>query len=183
METTKLHEDLLKSFKEEKDFLDAQLDLIDPLSLRLRQSAVARWMNKIFLLTIEAIIWLSAIALLAFCFLRDSIYPFYVLARLRNKASLLGFSDRDVENLYRSIYVFSILLIILLVVLARVLAKMRHKNEDLRLASKTIQSAAGALLHRKAVVAGIEQRHFGAPDPQVPNKVITKSTEMPNPGF
>jgi hypothetical protein len=181
MENSKLQEDLLREFKEEKELINAQLDLLDPLGVSLRKPAAARVLSNIVLVVLEAFSYLGIVALIAFCVIRDKVYPFYILARLRSQGGELGFSDRDMSNLYYSVVVFATFLSVLLFIIGRNLATLRKKNAILQMAGKTIKTVVGEQLKRKAAIRVIDQRHFETLEPMPINE--TKSTEVPNLGF
>lgn len=181
MDHSKLQEDLLKEFKAEKELILEQLALLDPLAVTLRKPIAARVWNSIVFLVLESIIWLGIVAVIAFCFIRDKVYPFYIMARVRSKGAELGFSDRDMNNLYYSVIVFAVIIVILLFIIARSLAKLRKKNKILQIAGKTIKTVVGEQLKRKAAIEAIDQRHFGILTPElIPDP---KATEIINSGY
>lgn len=180
MENSKLQEDLLREFKEEKEMINAQLALLDPLAVSLRKPIATRVLNSLVLVAFEALSWLGIATVIAFLFIRDKVYPFYILARMRSQGAKLGFSDRDMTNIYNSIIVFGVIICLLLLIIARNLARIRKKNNILQMAGKTIKTVVGEQLKRKATVDTIDQRHFGILDPiPVPE---SKATQVPNPG-
>lgn len=181
MERSRLQDDLLGEFRQEKELINEQLGLLDPLAVSLRKPAAARLLNSIVLLTLEGLSWLTIVAVVAFCIIRDKIYPFYILARIKTKGSLLGFSDKDMNNLYWSVLVFAAIIAFLLFIIARNLAKLRKKNTILQMAGKTIKTVVGGHLKRKAGIEAIDQRHFGILDPLPLTEM--KSTTVPNPGL
>lgn len=180
MENSRLQDDLLKEFKQEREMIVTQLDLLDPLAVSLRKPAAARVLNSIFLLVLEGLTWLSIVGVASFCIVRDNIYPFYILARLRTKADSIGFSARDVNFLYWSIVGFATIIAFLLFIIARNLAHIRKKNAILQMAANRIKIVVGEQLKRKAAVDAIDQRHFGILEP-LPLPEL-KSTTVPNPG-
>ncbi|MES2478880.1 MAG: hypothetical protein V4561_07325 [Bacteroidota bacterium] len=180
MENSKLQEDLLREFKEEKELINAQLALLDPLAVSLRKPVAARIWNSLVLVAFEALSWLGIATVISFCVIRDKVYPFYILARMRSQGARLGFSDRDMNNMYNSVIVFAVIICILLFIIARNLAKIRKKNNILQMAGKTIKTVVGEQLKRKAAINTIDQRHFGILEPlPIPE---TKATEVLNPG-
>lgn len=180
MENLKLQEDLLKEFREEKEMINTQLELLDPLAVSLRKPVAARLWNSIVLLVLEGLSWIGIALVIAFCIIRDKIYPFFILARMRTKGAELGFSNRDMNNIYYSTIVFAVIVALLLFIIARNLAKLRKKNSILQMAGKTIKTVVGEQLKRKAAIDTIDQRHFGILDPMpIPE---TKATDVINPG-
>ncbi len=183
MENLRLQEDLLKEYKAEKVMITNQLELLEPLAVSLRKPIAARLLNSIVLLVFEALSWLGIVSVIAFCIVRDKIYPFYILARLRTKAALLGFSDSDVDAVYWSVLFFAAIIILLLFIIARNLAKIRKKNAVLQMAAKSIKTVVGDQLNRKAAINIIDQRYFDilAPLPIAEDK--NDGTEVPNLGL
>lgn len=180
MDNSKLQEDLLKEFKAEKELIAEQLSMLDPLAVSLRKPIAARVWNSIVFLILESFTWLSIVAVIAFCVIRDKLYPFYILARMRSKGAELGFSDRDMSNIYYSVVVFAVIIALLLFIIARNLARLRKKNNILQMAGKTIKTVVGEQLKRKAAIDTIDQRHFGILTPEVLPEL--KPTEVINPG-
>lgn len=167
MENSKLQEDLLKEFNEEKTLISNQLNLLDPLAVSLRKPIATRLLNNLILIALEIVTWLFFLATIAFAIIRDKVYPFYILNRMRSNPEKHGFSDRDLNNLYNSVLVFSIIIALLLFVIARNLARLRKKNKILQMAGKTIKVVVGEHLKRKATLNALEQRHFGILDSEI----------------
>lgn len=181
MESTRLHDDLLREFRQERELINAQLELLDPLAVSLRKPVAARIWSSIVLLVLEGLSWLGIAGVIAFCLVRDKIYPFNVLARLRIKGSSVGFTESDMNSLYWSVVVFAGIIGILLYVIARNLARLRKKNAILQMASSRIKTVVGEQLKRKAAIEAIDDRHFGILEPLPVNDL--GSTVVPNPGF
>lgn len=160
--------------------INSQLALLDPLAVSLRKPAAARIWSSIVLLVLEGLSWLGIVTVVAFCIVRDNVYPFYILARLRVKGGALGFSERDVHYLYWSVLVFAGIIALLLFVIARNLARLRKKNAILQMAASRIKTVVGDQLKRKAAIDTIDQRHFGILEPLPLTEL--KSTAVPNPG-
>jgi hypothetical protein len=181
MEQNKLQEDLLREFKEGKNMIENQLSLLDPLAVSLRKPIASRLFNTILLISLEVLAWLAVLATIAFAVFRDKFYPFYILARLRSKYEELGFSKKDMDNLYHSSLIFCILIAFLFIIIARNIARIRKKNKILQMAGKTIKTVVGDQLKRKAALDTVDQRHFGILEPILPTE--QKSTAIPNPGY
>lgn len=179
-----LQDDLLKEFRAEKELIDRQLTLLDPLAVSLRKPIAARILNSFILLALEGICWLGISTVVAFCIVRDKIYPFYILSRLRVKGVSLGYTAKDIDALYYSIFILAAIICLLLFIIARNLSRLRRKNAILQLAGLQIKSLVGEQLQRKAAIEAIDQRHFGILDtmPKV-ESVPLNSTTIPNPGF
>lgn len=179
-----LQDDLLKEFRAEKELIDRQLTLLDPLAVSLRKPIAARILNSFILLVLEGLCWLGISTVVAFCIVRDKLYPFYILARLRVKGASLGYTAKDIDALYYSIIILAAIICLLLFIIARNLSRLRRKNAILQLAGLQIKSLVGEQLERKAAIEAIDQRHFGILDtmPTVEPAPL-KSTTIPNPGF
>jgi hypothetical protein len=165
MESSRLQDDLLLEFRAERDMINTQLELLDPLAIALRKPVAVRLLHKGILIALEGLCWAGAAASVAFCIFRDQIYPFYLLKRLRIKGADTGFSERDTLYLYWSVTVFALTIAVLLLIIARNLSRLRRKNSIIQLAAKHIKTVTGQHLSRKAAIDTIEQRHFGILSP------------------
>ncbi len=182
-EATKLKEDLLLEFAEEKKMVNQHLSMLDPLALNLRKPIVSRIWSNFQLYLFEALILLSIVGILAFCFLRDTLYPFYVLARLRAKTLELDISKHDMEGLYLSIYAIAAIMIFLLFILGRCLSKIRKKNTVLQQAAKDMKTIVGDLLKRKAAIEILEQKYLLQTDQVQDLNQLNNATSAPNPAY
>lgn len=183
MENLRLQEDLLKEYRAEKVMVANQLELLEPLAVSLRKPIAARVLNSIVLLFFEALSWLGIATVIGFCIIRDKVYPFYILARLRTKAAELGFSNSDVDAVYWSVLIFAAIIIILLFIVARNLGKIRKKNAVLQLAAKSIKTVVGEQLNRKAAIKVIDQRYFEILEPLPIIEAKNDGTNEPNFGL
>lgn len=179
MENTRLQDDLLREFKNEKEMILVQLEKLVPLGVALRKPVAARVLNKILLLSTELFFYLMAVGALAFIVFRDRLYPFYLLSRLRLRPESMGFSKRDVEALYWSIPALAALLALCCLIIARCLSRIRRKNAILQMAGRDIKEIVGEHLKRKAAIETIDQRHFGILDPLPVKEGVT----VVNPGY
>lgn len=179
MENTRLQDDLLREFKEEKNMIVIQLEKLVPLGVALRKPVASRVLNKILLLSLELFFYLTAIAGISFIAFRDRIYPFYLLSRLRLHPERVGFTQTEVEALYWSIPGLAVLIILCCIILARCMNRIRRKNAILQMAGRDIKEIVGEQLKRKAAIETIDQRHFGILDP-LP---VTDSVTVVNPGY
>lgn len=183
MENLRLQEDLLKEFKEEKRIINEHLALLDPLAVSLRKPIAARLWSNVVLLIFEALAWLSIVGVIAFCIIRDKIYPFYILARMRTKGAVLGFSNADMNNLYWSVIVFAAIIAVLFFIIARNLGKLRKKNAILQMAGKNIKTVVGEQLKRKAAIETLDQRYFTSFAVPLESSLKIPDTEIPNPAL
>lgn len=161
MSTSRLHDDLLQGFHEEKKLIREQLDVLDPMAVSLRKPVAQRLLSKGLLIFYEILCYLLSVAMLLPVIFINHIYPFHLLNVLRSREI---YTDRlgiaDMNNLYFSVAGLLVIIAILFFMLARLVRKMRLKNDVLNLAGKHIKTLVGQHLKRKAVLDGIEQRHF-----------------------
>lgn len=179
MEHSRLQDDLLLEFKTERDLINEQLDLLDPLAVLLLKPVATRILHKGVIILMEIIAWACALTMVAFCLFRDKIYPFHILARLRTKGADYGFTNTDVQELYWSLTLFAVVVALLFVIIARVLAKLRQKNSIIQMASNRIKTIVGQDLKRKAAISTIEQRHFDILQPLADDDVVVNTTPKP----
>ncbi len=176
MEHSRLQDDLLQEFRAERDLVNEQLDLLDPLAVLLLKPIATRILHKGVIILLEIIAWLCSIIMIVFCVFRDKIYPFHILARMRIKGTEYGFTNTDVQELYWSLTLFAIVIALLFVVVARILAKLRQKNSIIQMASGRIKTIVGQDLKRKAAISTIEQRHFDILQPLSDDDVVINTT-------
>lgn len=179
MENTRLQDDLLREFKEEKEMILVQLEKLVPLGVALRKPVAARVLNKILLLSTELFFYLMAAGAVAFIVFRDRLYPFFLLSRLRLRPESTGFTRPELEALYWSVPVLAILLMLCFLIIARCLNRIRRKNAILQMAGRDIKEIVGEQLKRKAAIETIDQRHFGILDP-LP---VKEGVAVVNPGY
>jgi len=172
MERSRLQDDLLLELRAERDMINEQLELLDPLGVALRKPVAARLLHKGILIVLECLCWLGLCGVLLFCAFRNTIYPFYLLDRIRLKGPAIGLSVTDIQYLYWSVTFFAVVTGLLLFVLARNLSRLRRKNAIIQLAAKHVKTVVGQHLHRKATIDNIEQRHFGISMPNEKDDLI-----------
>lgn len=178
---SRLQDDLIHEFREEKKMITAQMDLFNPMALSLRKPVAQRLASKGLILFMEIFCWLAALSTIPFGIFLSKLYPFYLLFRL-NKPELrqsLG-GVQEVQYLQWSIYGLIALLGLLFLFLARALARIRRKNDVLSLTGKHIKILLGQHLTRKAAIDAIEQRHFM----ELPGTSLHYDiNDIPNPGY
>ncbi|MGC4059096.1 MAG: hypothetical protein QM743_13415 [Chitinophagaceae bacterium] len=165
MENSRLQDDLLREFREEKEMIATQLDKLVPLGVALRKPVAARVLNKIVLLASELLCYSASLGSILFVVFRDRIYPFYILSRLRLHPEASGFSKVEVEYLYWSTAVMAAIVAFLFIVIGRCLNRIRRKNAILQMAGNDVKTIVGEHLKRKAALDAIDQRHFGILEP------------------
>lgn len=177
MATSKLQDDLLNEFREEKRLINNQIEIFDPLGISLRKPAAQRLASKGLIVFGELLCWLAALGCIAFAVFLNKLYPFYLLFQLRNPEHARTLGAHNVQMLQWCFYGLIALTALLFLFLARTLARIRQKNAILNLAGRHMKTLVGQHLTRKAAIDAIEQRHFmEMPQPEHVN-------EVPNPGY
>ena len=177
MALTRLQEDLLREFKEERQMIGGQINLFDPLATSLRRPVAHRLANAGLMLLGELLCWLCVVGAAAFIiFIRSLPTPLYTLftvdmQRATNPAAL--------RNLQWAVYGMVAVIALLFLFLARALRRIRLKNGILFLAGSRIKTLVGQLLERKAAIDAIEQRHFL----EIPGDVRVDVNAVGNPGY
>lgn len=179
MAVSRLQDDLLQEFREEKRMINAQIDLADPLALSLRKPAAQRLASKGLLIFGELLCWalfLGAVGLIIFL---NKIIPFFVLSQLNRPEHADRLGAGNVQMLQWGVYGLVGLCGLLFVFLARAMARIRQKNDILSMTGSRIKTIVGQHLQRKAAIEAIEQRHFN----EIPADAYTDIHEVPNPGY
>lgn len=180
MTSTKLQDDLLKDFKEQKKMIYEQVELLDPLGTSLRRPAAQRLISKGVLIFSEILCYLLAVGAIVVAVFMDMLYPFYVVAEIhREEYSSIG--KTNIDAFTYGMYALFGLIAILFYMLARAARAVRLKNNILNLAGKNIKLIVGQHLNRKASIDSIEQRHFL----ELPNDHLetVEVNDVPNPGY
>jgi hypothetical protein len=179
---SRLQDDLLKDFREQKGIINRQIELFDPLATSLRRPAAQRLMSKGFLVVVEVLMYLMFVAGVVFGVVMNLFYPFTALAGIHYINSVAeGLSYTDAEGFSIVVHVMAMVIGVLFLVIGRLVRRIRLKNDVLDLAGKNIKTLVGEHLKRKAMMEMMEQRHFlelpamsGSPDVFNPNE-----TEIP----
>lgn len=158
---TRLQEDLLNDFKEQKQIIVEQIELFDPLATSLRKPAAQRLADKGMLIIAEIFFYLLSLGMVAFTIFMNLIYPFTSLMNIRYISSVKDITVMR-ENEYFSIAVHCITAFVALLfyIIARMTRRIRLKNNVLSLAGKNMKILVGQHLKRKAAIEAIEQRHL-----------------------
>jgi len=178
MAVTRLQDDLLHEFREEKRMIQSQIELFDPLAISLRKPAAQRLASKGLILFGELLCWALFLGAVAMCIFLNKLYPFYLLFELNRPEHLQAMGQQNVQILQWSVYVLIGLSGVLFIIIARSLARIRQKNDILHLAGSRIKTLVGQHLHRKAAIDTIEQRHFN----ELPAEA-THVNGIPNPAY
>lgn len=181
MAVSRLQDDLLHEFREEKRMIQSQIELIEPLSVSLRRPAVQRVAAKGMILFGELLCWLLFLVAIAMCIFLNKLYPFYLLFELSRPEHVRELGIQHVQMLRWGVYALIILAGLLFAILARSLARIRQKNNVLYMAGSRIKTLAGQLLARKAAIETLEQQHFHELPPE--STPLTDVNDVRNPGY
>ncbi len=178
MATSRLQEDLVKDFQDQKRTINEQIKLIDPMATSLRMPVAQRLLNSSLSVILEILCWLVVVGLIAYILFMDKLVPFYVLSKLiQTGKSSGGFTEKELSVLSWSIKGLVIIIALLVVVIARMLAKIRQKNSILHLAGKNMKQLVEENLKRRSAIESIEQRHML----ELPTNEDSIVTPMPKP--
>ncbi len=184
MTSTRLQDDLLRDFKEQKKMVYEQVELLDPLGTSLRKPAAQRLASKGGLIFAEILCYLLAVGIITFLFFMDKIYPFYIIADLRNKPDYRSLGWINIEVFTIVIYALFVVMALMFYGFALAARAFRLKNDILHLAGKSIKEIVGQHLKRKAAIDAIEQRHFlELPNEHLEEGVRVRVNDVPNPGY
>ena len=160
MITHNLKEDLIRDFIDQKEAINEQLTLIDPMAASLRRPAARHLFHNGFLILMEVVVCLLIISCGALIFLMDNIYPFYQINQIIHDSGMKErLNHNDMMMLSWAIKGLVGLIALLLLFIARMLGTVRMKNTILNLAGRNMKSLAEQMLHRKAVMESMEQRY------------------------
>ncbi|RYZ52847.1 MAG: hypothetical protein EOP49_08640 [Sphingobacteriales bacterium] len=182
MTNTRLQDDLMNDFREQKRLIKEQIELFDPLATSLRRPAAQRLMSKGGLIFAETFFYILCLGAIAFTAVMNIVHPFSLLSRIRYITDVPGgFRYSDKEMLSIAVHALTALIAILFFIIARIIRRVRLKNDILDLAGRNIKLLVGQHLNRKAAIDAIEQRHFvELPDFVEPGGDLQS---MPNPGY
>jgi hypothetical protein len=158
--THTLQEELTRDFLEQKKAINEQLLLVDPMATSLRKPAARRLFHNGLIILLEIVMWLLFIACIAFIFLMDKLYPFFLIGQLMQDSAIKDhFNHYDMSLLDWTIKGMVAVIALLFVIMARMLGAIRMKNTILNVAGRNMKSLAEQMLHRKAVMESMAQRH------------------------
>jgi len=178
---SKLQDDLLQDFKEQKNVIYKQLEVFDPLGTLLSKPAAQRLVNKTVLIITEIVCYLLSAGSIAFAVFMNKIYPFYILDDLQNRPEYLKLGWMDIRIFVICVYALLGIIALLFYGLARAMRQIRLKNNILSFAAKNIKTLVSQHLKRKASIDVIEQRHF-LELPDLPYENV-RVNQVPNPGY
>lgn len=179
MALTRLQDDLLQEFKEERKLISGQLELFDPLAASLRKPAAQRLLNKGLLIFLEIVAYLLALCCIAVIVFANKLFPLYVLDAIHRKG-FEQFTRYETDSFFWLVTGLIAFIAVQFFIIARIVRRIRLKNDVLNLAGKHIKTLVGQHLNRKAAIDSIEQRHF-TELPELPGASVVNS--VPNPGY
>jgi hypothetical protein len=179
MASTRLQDDLLREFREQKRVIQAQIDDFNPLAMSLRKPAAQRLAGKGLILFGELLCWGLFLGAIAMCVFLNRLIPFYLLFQLKRPQHVESLGLQNVQMLQWGVYGLVGLSGLALLLLARALRKIRLKNDILQMTGSRIKGLIGQQLQRKAAFDTIEQRHFSELPMEMPKNV----NAIPNPAY
>jgi hypothetical protein len=186
MALTRLQDDLLHDFKEQKAMIEQQLKVFDPLGTELSKPAAQRLVSKGALIGAEILCYLLTASSVVFAVFMAKVPPFTILPELRFKPEYtkLGL---QVEMFNAAIYGMVGVIAILFYLLGRGMRSIRLKNDILHFAGKNIKTLVSQNLQRRAAIQVLGQRHFfdipSTDDEGVVFVEKTQVNEVRNPGY
>jgi len=158
---SRLQDDLIKDFQEQKRTINEQIKLLDPMATSLRKPVAQRLLHSGFSILLEIICWLLFAGTITYVILMDKLIPFYVLSKLiQTGKGQTGFTDKELFILNWSVKGLVIIIALLLLIIARMLARIRQKNAILHISGKNMKQLVEENLKRKSAIEAIEQRHM-----------------------
>lgn len=187
MSSTRLYDDLIQEFKEQKELIYQQLAIFDPLGTQLRKPAARRLVSKGALIIAEIFCYLLAATFVALAVFLNKIHPFYILAEIKRKQEFQTLGASNIELFNIAVYALVALAAISFYIIARCMRTIRLKNDILNFAGKHINTMVGQHLKRKAAIETIEQRHYGElpvmPYANPSDYEGIRVNDVPNPGY
>ncbi len=178
---SKLQDDLMQDFKDQKAVIYKQLEVFDPLGTMLSKPAAQRLVNKGVLILAEILCYLMSAASIAFAVFMNKVYPFYILDDLQYKPEFAKLDWMTLRVFVICIYALLGIIALLFYGIGRAMRQIRLKNKILGFAAKHIKTLVGQHLRRKASIDAIEQRHFlELPDESYD---YLRVNDVPNPGY
>lgn len=183
---SRLQDDLLRDFKEQKALIEQQLKVFDPLGTELSKPAAQRLVSKGAIITAEVLCYLLAAGAVVFAVFMAKIPPFTILPQVRFHPEFTN-AGWNVEWFNAAIYAMVGIIGVLFYLLARALRYIRLKNNILHFAGKHIKSLVSQHLQRKAAIQVLGERHFmEIPSTDVEGIAFVekpKVNEILNPGY
>lgn len=183
MITPRLQDDLLREYRDEKDFIAQQIARLDPVASSLRRPAAARLASSGLILFGELLCYVLALGLVACAIFSDKIYPLLLFTRFKRPEYTQLIRPGNVNNLYWCMIGALVLGAVLLYLLARALSRVRRRSAVLARTGATMKAVLGDLLRRKAAIDTLEQRH-ASELAELPAAARAQDVnDVPNPGY
>lgn len=182
---SRLQDDLLFDFREQKTLIEQQLEVFDPLGTELSKPAARRLVSKTALIIAEILCYTLAAGAVAFAILMTRFPPFDVLPQIRFNPDIVKLGWQRIEWFNMAIYGRLGIIAILFYIIARTMRSIRLKNNILHYAAKHIKIMVGQHLKRKASLQTTYERHF-TELPPLPGEIMHNPigvNEVINPGF
>jgi hypothetical protein len=161
MTDSRLHDDLIREFQEQKKSLKEQLELLDPMVSSLHKPAYKRVIHSGTSVFFEIILWLLAAGIVVFAFFYAKVTPFFVLKRLMELGyAQHTFTDFEINLVGWSVQGLLLIIALLLIIIARLMANIRQKNNVIQLSVKNMKQIGETNVRRKAAIEGIEQKYY-----------------------
>jgi len=178
---SRLHDDLLHDFKEQKELINEQIKIFEPVAESLSKPAAVHLLGQGSLLILEVVCYGLFLASIAAVVLVGTYLPFQLLDDIHGAVPLAKQDVKDevamVALILRALIVF---IGFLFLIIGFNISSIRRKNKILSVAGKNLKTLVGQHLRRKAAIDTIEQRHFmELPVVQVNPNV----NDIPNPGY
>jgi hypothetical protein len=178
MASTRLQDDLLHEFREQRRVVQNQIEDLNPLAVSLRKRVAVRLAGKGLLIFGEIICWGMFLGAIAVCVFLNKLIPFYLLFQLKRPQHVESLGLQNVQMLQWGVYGLVGLCGLAFFFLARALGRIRQKNDILAMTGGRMKTLIGQLLQRKAAFDAIEQRHFS----ELPLQPVGVN-DVPNPGY
>src|SRR5690242_16247738 len=104
MGLTRLQDDLLMDFKEQKLLIYEQIELFDPLGDQLSKPAARRLVDKGVLIFAEVVCYCISAGCIAGAVFLDKLYPFYILSQIRFRKEYLSLGWQNTLYLQIAVY-------------------------------------------------------------------------------
>lgn len=161
MAETRLQDDLLKMFREERTLVGSQISLLEPLSQSLSKPAILRWAGRGVGFIAEMFCWLVCVGLIIGCFFLKNIFPFYLLFELNRNQYQESLGAQAVQALQWGVYGLIVLAAILFALMANCIARIHRRNDLLHQAAVRIRKVLEQNKKREKELSELETRHFG----------------------
>ncbi len=185
MALTTLKEDLMQEFRAERDMVNEQMEMLDPLGTSLRRPAAQRLLSNTTLILTEFGCYGLFIAGIAFLIMANGLYPFSVMNTIYHSPEITTkIGGPNINNFILAGYGIIALGTVFILIIGRMAGVIRRKNEILHVAGKDIKIILGQHLERQAAIEAIAQRHhFDISGISIPAKAKPRVTEVMNPGY